>query len=247
MRVSNKGAAEIEACEGFRATPYQDGAGVWTIGIGETDGVTAYTPSVDYATAKTRFLALLQSNYAAPVSALIEGAPTTQEQFDAMASLTYNIGVANFTRSTVLRAHKTGDYNAATAAFGMWNKITDPVTKKLIVSRGLTTRRAKEASAYHGPVAPDVVGSDTPSSDSEKPLGQTRSVAGGTLAAAATTLSVVAQVSGSVKDVAGNVVGVAREFGDLWMVLGIAGGVTAFAGICWALYARWADRQAGNR
>ena len=247
MRVSVKGAADIEAREGFRAAPYRDGAGVWTLGIGETAGVTQDSPPIDYATGRTRFLTLLQGTYAAEVDRLLENAPTTQEQFDAMVSLAYNIGLANFARSSVLRAHKAGDFNAATAAFGMWNKIMDPVTKKLIVNRGLTIRRAQEASVYHGPVAPDAVGSATPSEDSEKPLAQTRSVAGGTLAALATTMSVVAQVSSSIKDTAGNVAGAAGEFGNTWVVLGVAGGVIAFAGICWALYARWADRNAGLR
>ena len=247
MRVSIKGAADIEQREGFRSTPYRDDAGVWTQGIGETMGITAVSPPIDYTTARARFLTLLQFKYSDPVSALIGDAPTTQDQFDAMGSLAYNIGMEAFARSSVLRAHKAGDYDAATAAFGMWNKVMSPVTKKLVVNRGLTIRRATEASLYHGPAAPDAVGSATPNEDSEKPLAQTRSVAGGTLAAVATTMSIVAQVSSSVKDTAGNVVGVAGEFGNTWVVLGIAGGVMAFAGICWALYARWADRQAGNR
>ena len=247
MRVSVKGLAELEAREGYRAHPYQDGGGTWTQGIGETAGITRDSPPIDYTTARARFLELVHMRYAAPVSELLLGAPTTQDQFDSMVSLAYNIGVPAFARSTVLRAHKRGDIDAATAAFGMWNKITDPVTKKLVVDRGLTIRRAAEASVYHGPAAVTVVGSATPSQDSEKPLGQTRSVAGGTLAAAATTLSVVAQVSSSVKDTATNVAGVAKEFGDMWVVLGIAGGVVAFAGMCWALYARWQDRRAGLR
>ena len=247
MRVSNKGIADIELREGYRAAPYQDDAGVWTRGIGETEGITRDSPPLDYATARVRFLNLVQREYADKVDVLLEGVHTSQDQFDAMVSLAYNIGMKNFARSSVLRAHKAGDYDAATAAFGMWNKITDPITKKLIVNRGLTIRRAAEASLYHGPAAPDAVGSVTPNKDSEKPLTQTRSVAGGTLAAVATTMSIVAQVSSSVKDTAGNVVGVAGEFGNTWVVMGIAGGVMAFAGICWALYARWADRQAGNR
>lgn len=247
MRVSTKGVADIEKREGFRPLPYQDGAGVWTQGIGETQGITSLSVPIEYGTAKIRFLELLQSKYADPVTMLLEDAPTTQDQFDAMVSLAYNIGVKAFSRSSVLRAHKEGDINAATAAFAMWNKITDPTTKKLVVDRGLTIRRAAEASVYHGPAAPDAVGSATPSADSEKPLSQTRSVAGGTLAAAATTLSVVAQVTSSVKDTAGNVVGVAQEFGDTWVVMGIVGGIMAFVGICWALWARYQDRQNGLR
>lgn len=252
MRISGKGSDAVRAREGFRAAPYQDDAGVWTRGIGETEGVTRDSPPLDYDTAHARFLSLLQNTYAARVDVLLQDTPTTQDQFDSMVSLAYNIGLSAFARSTVLRAHKAGDTDAATAAFGMWNKITDPHTQKLIVNRGLTTRRAQEASVYHGPATPDTV-SSTPSEDSEKPLSQTRSVAGGTLAAVATTMSVVAQLSSSIKDTASDVFGVfgeAGEFGDAGVVIGtvgVAGGVIALVGICWALYARWQDRQAGLR
>ena len=247
MRVSTKGSDAIKIREGYRATPYQDDAGVWTQGMGETAGITRDSPPLDYDTANARFLNLLHSGYAAQVDHLLGDTPTTQDQFDSMVSLAYNIGVPAFTRSTVLRAHKAGDFDAATAAFGMWNKVTDPATKKLVVNRGLTTRRAQEASVYHGPAAPDVIGSATPSEDSEKPLSQTRSVAGGTLAAVATTMSVVAQLSSSIKDTAGDVFGVAGQFGDAWVGVSVAGGLIALVGIGWALYARWRDRQDGLR
>ena len=70
------------------------------------------------------------------------GKPASQEQFDAMVCLTYNIGPAAFARSTVLRKHNAGDFPAAAKAFLMWNKAGGKVL------RGLTRRREAEAALY---------------------------------------------------------------------------------------------------
>lgn len=68
---------------------------------------------------------------------------TTQNQFDSMVSLCYNIGPANFGRSSVIKAHnqKPGDKLVGTA-FLLWNK------SKGIVIKGLTTRRNAESDLY---------------------------------------------------------------------------------------------------
>lgn len=66
----------------------------------------------------------------------------SQGQFDAMVSLSYNIGMANFASSTVLRDHLAGDHAGAAAAFAMWNK------QHHVVLNGLTRRRAAEAALY---------------------------------------------------------------------------------------------------
>ena len=55
--------------------------------------------------------------FAANVAKAIGGAATTQHQFDAMASLAYNIGMGNFSASTLLRKHKAGDFAGAAAQF----------------------------------------------------------------------------------------------------------------------------------
>jgi lysozyme len=78
------------------------------------------------------------------VAATIGAAPTKQAEFDALVSLAYNIGMGNFAKSTVLRKHKSGDHDAASAAFAMWNK------QKGKVLNGLTRRRAAEARMYKG-------------------------------------------------------------------------------------------------
>lgn len=78
------------------------------------------------------------------VDASLGGSPATQPQYDAMTSLAYNIGMANFAKSTVLRKHRAGDHAGAAAAFAMWNK------QKGKVLNGLTRRRAAEARMYKG-------------------------------------------------------------------------------------------------
>lgn len=66
----------------------------------------------------------------------------TQPQFDAMASLAYNIGTAGFAGSTVARLHKLGDYAGAADAFLLWVKAGGKEHP------GLKARRQKERSVY---------------------------------------------------------------------------------------------------
>lgn len=78
----------------------------------------------------------------------VNGTATTQDQFDAMVSLAYNIGGANFKASSVLTNHRAAHYQTAALAFGLWNKQRTPAG--LVVLNGLTKRRAAEAAIYRG-------------------------------------------------------------------------------------------------
>lgn len=69
-------------------------------------------------------------------------AATSQSQFDALVSFTYNLGAGNLRSSTLLRKHKAGDYAGAAAQFIRWNKAGGRVL------RGLTRRRKAEAALY---------------------------------------------------------------------------------------------------
>lgn len=71
-------------------------------------------------------------------------APTTQDQFDAMVSLAYNVGSANLARSTLLRLHNAGNYAAAQKEFIRWNRAAGKVMT------GLSRRRQAEARRYAG-------------------------------------------------------------------------------------------------
>lgn len=80
--------------------------------------------------------------FAEGVRAVLAGAATTQNQFDALVSLAYNIGVRALEGSTLLRLHKAGDYAGAAGQFARWNKAGGKVLA------GLTRRREAEAEMY---------------------------------------------------------------------------------------------------
>lgn len=145
MNISVTGRELIASFEGLRLEAYLCPAGVWTIGYGHTKGVKPGDKLSD----KTEAQMLLSEDLAvwnAGVWGAIAGANTTQSQFDAMVSLAFNIGLAGFRTSSVLRQHKAGNYMAAADAFRLWNKAT--VDGNLVALPGLTRRRAAEAALY---------------------------------------------------------------------------------------------------
>jgi lysozyme len=76
----------------------------------------------------------------------------TQEQFDALVSLAFNIESAvDASTSTLMKHINSGNCDPASIAsdFRAYNKITDPNTKKKIESPALTERRIKEANIFN--------------------------------------------------------------------------------------------------
>ena len=73
----------------------------------------------------------------------IDGAPTTQNQFDAFVSFHYNTGALG--RSTLLAKHKAGDHEGAANEFLRWNRAGNKVLP------GLSRRRAAERALYVKP------------------------------------------------------------------------------------------------
>jgi lysozyme len=65
-------------------------------------------------------------------------------QAAACLSLAYNIGLANFRKSSVLRRYNNGDLKGAADAFAMWNKAGGQVMS------GLTARRDDERVMFLG-------------------------------------------------------------------------------------------------
>lgn len=84
------------------------------------------------------------------VNLLLGDAPTTQNQFDALVSFAYNVGLdiddddiaEGLGDSTLLKKHLRGDYAGAKAEFAKWNKAKGKVLN------GLIRRRAAEAALY---------------------------------------------------------------------------------------------------
>jgi lysozyme len=137
-----EGCAKKGADGTFNAYPDPGSGGdPWTIGWGSTGA--DIKPGVVWSQAQcdarlTKDLA----SFAAKVAAAIGSAATTQNQFDAMVSFAYNVGIGNLGSSTLLRLHKAGDYPGAAAQFVRWNKAAGKVMA------GLTRRRTAEAALY---------------------------------------------------------------------------------------------------
>lgn len=79
-------------------------------------------------------------------------ADCTQDQFDAMCALCFNIGPANFIGSSIARFHKAGMDPEAADAFLKWNKAR--VGGRLVELKGLTHRRQDERALYLGLTGP---------------------------------------------------------------------------------------------
>ncbi|HEX4367769.1 MAG TPA: lysozyme [Rhodopila sp.] len=142
--VNTAGLNLIKGFEGCVLTAYQDVAGIWTIGYGHTAGVTGGMVFTQDQADQALAGDLLSTETS--VNKAVSAANTSDNQFAAMVSLTYNIGSGNFASSTVLREHLAAQIQPAADAFLMWNKAT--INGVLQVVNGLTNRRTAERSLY---------------------------------------------------------------------------------------------------
>ena len=151
MKLDEKGVLLIAEFEGLKLNPYyatelEKQKGIVTIGYGNTyyeDGTLVKI--TDIPITKERALQLLKitaDKFALNVAKTIK-ADITQNQFNALISLAYNIGINAFKVSTVLRLVNNNPNDANIAkAFLMWNKQGGKELK------GLTNRRIKESALY---------------------------------------------------------------------------------------------------
>lgn len=144
MTTSQTGINLITGFEDIELKAYLCPAGVWTIGFGTTvypDGTKVKKgDSCTLDQAKLYFAHDLK-RFEASVNNLVK-VPLSQNQFDALVSLTYNIGTGAFAGSTLLKLLNQKQYREAAAQFTRWNKAGD---KEL---RGLTRRREAERDLF---------------------------------------------------------------------------------------------------
>lgn len=228
MKISTRGLNMIADFEGLRLETYLDVVGVPTIGYGHTGKHATPGNVITVAQAK-RILDEDLDTFEAAVTGAAQTA--NQNQFDAMVSLAYNIGVGAFKKSTVLRKHLAGDYQAAARAFGLWNKAGGKVWP------GLTRRRNYEAALYLEPVtnsAPDMPQKVDPETRMVASPINKSAIGGGTIAAT----TAVVEATKAAADIKKNV----DDLGA-WLVpallLAVAG---LFGYIAWH---RWKQRDGG--
>lgn len=155
MKTSDQGIALLKKHEGLRLSAYPDpatGGEPWTIGYGTTSraGVGKVTKGMKITEAEAedmlrRALVVFERGV---VKALTR--PPNQNQFDALVSFAYNVGVPAMSRSSVVRHFNNGDVEKAANSFAAWNKAAGKVMP------GLTRRRAEERALFLKPARPRV-------------------------------------------------------------------------------------------
>lgn len=135
----------IHRWEGLRLKAYQDIAGIWTIGYGTTKNVK---PGMVITKEQAEQFFRKDIKWVENAINTQVKVRLNQNQFDALASLIYNIGAGAFGRSTLLKRLNAGLYQEAADQFLVWNKARNPRTGQLEFSRGLMNRREDERKKF---------------------------------------------------------------------------------------------------
>lgn len=148
MKTSTAGRKAITEREGVRLKAYQDSVGIWTIGVGHTSAAgapTVYRGLTITAAQSDEILSRDLTIFEKAVTAAVK-VPLSQNEFDALVSLAFNIGAGAFQRSTLVRELNKGNRYGAANQFLAWDKITAGGKKK--ASRGLANRRKAERDQF---------------------------------------------------------------------------------------------------
>lgn len=142
MRTSKKGIELLKRFEGFMPEAYRCPAGVLTIGYGHTSGVREGDRVTEEEAEKLLRSDLMDAEE--DVERLVR-VPLTQNQFDALVSFVYNVGMGSFFSSTLLKKINN-DPNDPTIPdeFRKWVKAAGETLP------GLVKRRDAEAKMYAG-------------------------------------------------------------------------------------------------
>jgi len=146
MKIDENGYKLITQFEGLSLKPYLDSINVPTIGYGNTFYLNGKKVTMlDKPITKNEALEMFKviaDGFARQVEKKLTK-PVNQNQFNALVSLAYNIGVGNFYKSTLLKYVNLNPNDGNIAKeFLRWNKAGGQVLN------GLTNRRIKESALY---------------------------------------------------------------------------------------------------
>ncbi|MBT4879677.1 MAG: lysozyme [Alphaproteobacteria bacterium] len=142
-RLSAQGLQFIKSFEGFSAVPYHCPGGYWTIGYGH---VIIKTDSFDESITTAEAQSLLYSDIKQTekgVQRLVH-VSLSQKQFDALVSLTFNVGAGALQRSTLRRVLNGEEHGLVPQELLKW------IWAGGRRHRGLLKRRKLEGDLYRG-------------------------------------------------------------------------------------------------
>jgi len=144
MKLNDNGINLIKSFESCRLHAYPDPATKgepYTIGWGHTGKGVTKDSSWTQEQADAVFLHDLYVTCQGIYPLLKQD--LTDNQFSAIVSLVYNIGIGNFKKSTLLKLLNLGAFENAAKEFLKWNKAAGKEMK------GLTRRRLAEQMLFH--------------------------------------------------------------------------------------------------
>lgn len=139
MKTSNNGIELIKRHEGLRLEAYLDPVGIPTIGYGHTKGVKMGQKITEGQAGQF----LIEDLTIAEKEVNRHKLNINQNQFDALVSFTFNLGIGSFRNSTLLKRIKVSPLHPDIAyQFNRWVYADGKVLP------GLVKRRAEEARLY---------------------------------------------------------------------------------------------------
>jgi len=145
MKLNKAGKDLIKSFEGLRLSAYKCSANKETIGFGNTfyeDGSPVKMGDTITKERADSLFELIANSFAERVRREVKTI-LTDNQFSALVSLAYNIGIGNLQKSTLLRKVNFNPNDPSIRAeFMRWNRAGGKVLA------GLTRRREAEAKLY---------------------------------------------------------------------------------------------------
>lgn len=145
MKTSKRGIELIKKFEGLELKPYEDTAGHMTIGYGHLirRGETFYEINEEMAEQLLmRDIEDVEKQIAKHVKV-----PLNQNQYDALVSWLFNIGIGKALEGTVISKLNDGKYYAAALTLKQYNK--QRVGGRLVWVAGLANRRNAEYKLFN--------------------------------------------------------------------------------------------------
>lgn len=139
MNLTPAAVEMVKRFEGCSLFAYRCPAGRWTIAWGRTRGVKE--GDICTQAQANQWLAEDVALFANGVRKLVK-VPLTDNQFGALVSFAYNVGLAAFANSTLIRKVNAGNFDGAREEFARW---VNAGGKRL---DGLVRRRAAEAEMW---------------------------------------------------------------------------------------------------
>lgn len=145
IRTSEKGLLLIGNAEGCMQKPYQCPADVLTVGIGTTDAVERIDRNKIYTLQEVAELYTKGIKQAEKcVNTYANGQAMPQGEFDALTSITFNVGCGRLKNSTLFKMARKGYSKAMCGQFERW------IYANGVPLKGLIERRQKEKALCLG-------------------------------------------------------------------------------------------------